>query len=257
MNDWGRDEDEAAEALAWLADRALGTAVDVLDARGDVETAGLLAFSDLTYRCRDRDFGIYYCAVLTVEPALLDFFNDERCRIVLDTLQAVHRGQDDIEITELVAAPRMVEGDWRTERRIRHSSPPDRQPSSTLAPASPSLPPPKDGAEVIVFNAFRQVRADLPAHDTLVLGMNTRLQLPNGSIAEVDDLVFRKGRVGVVEIDGGTHRRGNRYAADASRDQLLRDAGIHVERVCAEDVSNPREVEALVKKVLTRLAAGT
>ena len=30
--------------------------------------------------------------------------------------------------------------------------------------------------------------------------MNTRLQLPNGSIAEVDDLVFRKGRVGVVEI---------------------------------------------------------
>ena len=24
MNDWGRDEDEAAEALAWLADRALG-----------------------------------------------------------------------------------------------------------------------------------------------------------------------------------------------------------------------------------------
>ena len=44
MNDWERDEDKLLEALAWLADRALGTAVDVLDAtrgRGDCGTACL------------------------------------------------------------------------------------------------------------------------------------------------------------------------------------------------------------------------
>jgi very-short-patch-repair endonuclease len=109
---------------------------------------------------------------------------------------------------------------------------------------------------VIVFNAFRKIRDDLPPHDTVVISMNTRLQLPNGSTIEVDDLVIRNGRAAVVEIDGDTHRRNNRYAADHSRDQLLRDAGIHVERVVAEDMNKSTEVHALVRKVLYRLGNG-
>ncbi len=52
---------------------------------------------------------------------------------------------------------------------------------------------------------------------TLVLGMNTRLLLVNGSVVEVDNVVVRRGRMAVVEIDGDTHRWGNRYAADHSR----------------------------------------
>jgi hypothetical protein len=34
------------------------------------------------------------------------------------------------------------------------------------------------------------------------VSLNTRLKLLNGSVIEVDDLVGRKGRVAVVEIDG-------------------------------------------------------
>jgi very-short-patch-repair endonuclease len=170
-------------------------------------------------------------------------------------LQAIHRGDYDNRIVEVVAAARLVEGDWRTERRMRHSNQVART-SSTLVPTGPALPPPRDGAEVKVFNAFRAARSNMPPHDTLVISMNARLQLPNGSNVEVDDLIVRKGRVAVVEIDGDTHRRGNRYAADASRDQLLRDAGIHVERVVAEDMNKPEEVQALVRKVLARLSDG-
>ena len=86
---------------------------------------------------------------------------------------------------------------------------------------------------------------------TLVLGMNTRLLLVNGSVVEVDNVVVRRGRMAVVEIDGDTHRRGNRYAADHSRDQLLRDAGVHLERVVAEDMSKPNEYKPWCRRSWT------
>jgi very-short-patch-repair endonuclease len=55
---------------------------------------------------------------------------------------------------------------------------------------------------------------------------------------EVDFLVTYRSRVGVVEVDGDTHR--NRYAADQSRDRFLRDAGINlVERIVADTPTIP------------------
>jgi very-short-patch-repair endonuclease len=75
-----------------------------------------------------------------------------------------------------------------------------------------------------------------------------------GKNREVDFLVTYRGRAGVVEVDGDTHR--NRYAADQSRDRFLRDAGINVvERIVAEDSNDPAALDLFVKRFLNRLIA--
>jgi very-short-patch-repair endonuclease len=233
-------------------ERARGTGIRILETRGDMETALLFSFSDLRY---DRYGQVYdgeapYRAVILTQPEEIDKFTEERCQSILEVLQVVHRGDDDISITAIVAAPRMVDGNWLTEFRMRNSI----VAQSSELPAVPE-PRARSGEENIVMNAFRKARAERPAHDTLVLGMNVRLQLANNKIVEIDIVVVGGGGMVAIEIDGDSHRRANRYAADASRDDALRDAGIHVERVVAEDMNRPEEVQALVRKVLDRLAS--
>lgn len=75
-----------------------------------------------------------------------------------------------------------------------------------------------------------------------------------GKTRELDFLVTYRGRAGAIEVDGDTHR--NRYAADQSRDAMVRDSGVSmVDRIVAEDTNDPNEVERFVRRFLSRLVA--
>jgi very-short-patch-repair endonuclease len=54
-----------------------------------------------------------------------------------------------------------------------------------------------------------------------------------------------------VEIDDPSHHR--RYAADASRDQLIRDAGVETYRIVLEDVLDERRLDEHADRILSRL----
>jgi very-short-patch-repair endonuclease len=57
----------------------------------------------------------------------------------------------------------------------------------------------------------------------------------------------------VIEVDGPGHR--GKWANDRSRDQLLEDAGIaYVLRIAVEDTENPMALNALIDRLLGRLA---
>jgi hypothetical protein len=238
--------------LAFTSESILGSVHRVLKGRGDNETRALLAYSNLSYRSiewqergYDRGWGVY--AVLVVEPAQYDYFTEELRQVILDLLQAAHAIDDGIHVLRLVVVPRPVDDDWRAEHRVRHSSP-----SAILTTGRSALPPARDGAELIVVGGFISEREQLAPHDTIGISTNVPVSLL-GSTVEVDVEVTYRGRTAVIEMDGDTHRRANRYAADHSRDQLLRNAGYHVDRVCAEDMNDPQNVTALVRKTLSRL----
>lgn len=160
------------------------------------------------------------------------------------------------KVETFVVTPKLVGKDWRSERRRRLGGT-----DTTLASDQFALMPGdqrpelkfRSTAEFKVYNGFRRARSDLPSHASLAITVNCPLQVPSGRIPEVDVLVVYNGRSAVIEIDDDTHRHGNRYMADATRDQGLRDCGIH-ERVAAEDTYNPNEIQALVRKTLNRLA---
>ena len=62
-----------------------------------------------------------------------------------------------------------------------------------------------------------------------------------------------KKRAGVLEIDGPQHNV--RRALDMSRDNLWLDTGVaYVDRITVEALTDPRELEAFLKKFLKRLA---
>ena len=247
---------------ASLLMRALGTAVEIFDeSYGDHETAGLLEVSELSYEQIDHNGwhndGYYpHRGVLRVAPALLRSFPDLRREAIHDVLKIIHAG-DELSIESFVVTPRLVGKDWRSARQRRPGSSTDTVLETDQLALMPADHKPelrfRSKAEFNMYNGFRQARSGLPPHAGLAITVNCPLQLPGGRIPAVDVLVFYNGRAAVVEIDGDTHRRGNRYMADATRDQGLRDCGIHVERVAAEDTNDPREVEALVRKVLARL----
>jgi hypothetical protein len=248
------------EPFSVFVDRALGTAVEIFDhSYGDYETAGLLEVSELSYEEIDQqgwhNVGYYpHRGVLRVAPALLGFFTDSRRQAIHQVLEMIHAG-DDLQIETFVVTPRLVGRDWRSQRRGPGGGDTVLETDQlALMPADqkPELRV-RSKAEFSVYNGFRQARSGLPSHASLAITVNCPLQLPGGRIPEVDVLVIYNGRATVIEIDDDTHRRGNRYMADATRDQGLRDCGIHVERVAAEDTNDPREVEALVRKVLDRL----
>lgn len=107
-------------------------------------------------------------------------------------------------------------------------------------------------AELTVYRALRKIQETYPSDDTLGI-----FPLAGGRISrktwEPDVLVTYKGRAGVLEIDGPYHNR--RRAMDMTRDHMWRDAGVaFVDRIPVESLSNPKELEASLRRFLKRLA---
>jgi hypothetical protein len=251
------------DRFAEYVDQVLGTAVGIFDySYSDHETAGLLAVSDLRYENIDQH-GWHtenydpYTAILTIDHPLLGSFTDSRREAIQNVLKLIHEGED-TSIDCLVVRPRLADKDWRSKRKkplaLAKGSAVDAENFAVMPKGQKPELRFRSKAEFNVFNGFRQKARSLPVHENLVITVNCPVMVPNGSVPEVDVVVLYKGRVAVIEVDDDTHRRANRYVADHSRDKVLRDCGIYVERVASEDTYKPKEVEALVQNVLSRLS---
>jgi hypothetical protein len=61
-----------------------------------------------------------------------------------------------------------------------------------------------------------------------------------------------KGRSGMIEVDGGSHR--GCWSNGKSRDRLFEDAGVaYVDHIDADDVKNDADVDIFIGRFLRRL----
>lgn len=105
--------------------------------------------------------------------------------------------------------------------------------------------------ELTVYRALRKIQEEFPRDETIAI-----FPLPGGRLPrrtwEPDVLVTYKRRAGVLEIDGPHHNA--RRALDATRDHLWLDAGVaFVDRIPVEVLSDPKELEASLRKFLRRM----
>jgi hypothetical protein len=110
-----------------------------------------------------------------------------------------------------------------------------------------------DPSEKPVYDELRRAQETLPQFRSIAIAANATLCI-RGRIVVVDFLVTYRGRCGVIEVDGASHCR--KWSSDRSRDRLLEDCGVcYVDRIDAVDTTQPKEVEALVRRFLDKLAA--
>lgn len=106
--------------------------------------------------------------------------------------------------------------------------------------------------ELKVYQALKKIQGMCPSDDTLGIFPLAGGRLP-GRTWEPDVLVTYKKRAGVLEIDGPHHNA--RRAMDRTRDSLWLDAGVaFVDRIPVEALSDPKELDASLKKFLKRLS---
>jgi hypothetical protein len=106
--------------------------------------------------------------------------------------------------------------------------------------------------ELAVYKMLKKLQASMPGDETIGIFPLAGGRLP-GKTWEPDVLVTYKKRAGVLEIDGPQHNA--RRALDMSRDNLWLDTGVaYVDRITVEALTDPRELEAFLKKFLKRLA---
>jgi hypothetical protein len=107
-------------------------------------------------------------------------------------------------------------------------------------------------SELTVYRALKKIQESLPRDETIGIFPLAGGRIP-GKTWEPDVLVTYRGRAGVLEIDGPHHNA--RRAMDVTRDHLLHDAGVaFVDRIPVEALSDPKELEAVLRRFLKRLA---
>ncbi|WP_143267703.1 hypothetical protein [Amycolatopsis alba] len=106
--------------------------------------------------------------------------------------------------------------------------------------------------ELQVYRKLKSLQEEFfPTGDTIAIFPLPRGRIP-GHTREPDFVVTYKGRTGVLEIDGPHHNV--RRSHDTSSDHLYRDAGIaFVDRVSVEALSDPVELEEVLKRFLKRI----
>ena len=108
-----------------------------------------------------------------------------------------------------------------------------------------------DIAELTLYNAVKTKQVALPREVTFTIAPNAAVRVP-GRTWEPDFLITYRGRVGIVEVDGTTHKK--KYADDKGRGVILEDSGfILIMRLDVADAANPRQAEAFVDRFLLRL----
>jgi hypothetical protein len=106
--------------------------------------------------------------------------------------------------------------------------------------------------ELAVYEALKHLQETLPSTKTVGIFPLAGGRIP-GHTWEPDVLVTYKNRAGVLEIDGPHHNV--RRAMDMTRDHLLHDAGVaFVDRIPVESLSDPKELDAVLRRFLNRLA---
>jgi hypothetical protein len=254
-------------------DSVQGTAVVVLEHEGRKEAAELLEIGQLCYRMLDTVADIWkqYLStragtnfldlaaqsvepVLLVDPLLLGQYTEDVVGTMHKAIAAVLNLEGHRVTPKTKVAPKRVQGDWRTARQQERlsgvSNQAHRQPLDKPHPV-------KDGLhfrtpeEVLVYDALVALQGSRPKTDTICIAVNAPVRVAGRTFVP-DFMVTLRGRVGVIEVDGGTHQK--RFLADASRNDLLTDGGFSlVYRIAAEDTARPEEVRAHLDTFIARL----
>ena len=109
----------------------------------------------------------------------------------------------------------------------------------------------RDNAEVALYERLKEKQRALPSTRTLLIIPNACVRVVDHTW-EPDFIVVHEGRAGIIEVDGGSHRK--KYASDKSRDKLLEDSGIsRIDRIDAADAENAVECRRFIDDFLARL----
>jgi hypothetical protein len=214
----------------------------------------LLDVERVTYDWLGEDRGRpQYRADIHVDVSLLASFTDEVCEKVAAALDTAHLSKNE-SVPYARAIPLPVTGEWRTHYRSALRSPRNQ---ATLVQL-PEVHPRCDGmafrdvAELRVYEGLKRAQEGDSSTDTITIVPNPAVRVP-GRTREPDFLVAYRGRVGLIEVDGASHR--HKYAGDKSRDQLFEVAGIAwVRRIDAQDTEAVEEVDAFIASFLRKLA---
>lgn len=231
--------------IDYSADSLQGTAVILLDSRGHNDAAEMLEIARLKFAA-DDDFTSYrfksYQAILEVEAQLLSHYTEDVVELIYFAFRDVTKSYN-YAIASVIPVPLPVGKDWREQRQQERLGNVSNQ--GIRLPQSKPLPE-KDGfrfghpSEVPVYDALVALAASRPKTDTLGIAVNVPVRV-GGRTFIPDFIVSCAGRVGIIEVDGATHNR--RFLADASRNDLLQDAGFKtIYRIPAEDTGNPTVV---------------
>lgn len=238
-------------------DAQLGTAIKLLYHRGEHKAVGLLlSAKDLIFDWEGDDWNVNYFSlgvVVDIELFVEYGENDDLLSKIRDAMNDVVRAQNE-GVNSVQLHPAIVEGDWRKDIQTTLRGKPKNQASLVVLPDRFPVQDAmrfRDSAEVAVYSALKTKQRALPNTETITIAPNPSVRVP-GHTWEPDFLVAYQGRVGAIEVDGGTHRK--KYASDKSRDRILEDSGISlVDRIDVADVQNPQEVKAFVERFLARL----
>lgn len=239
-------------------DAQLGTAIKLLHRRGQHDAVSLLLQAQ-DIRTSDENSWIGGCSYrlyLVVDVDLFDTYeaNNAVLEAIQECFSAVVRAEDE-HVTSVELLPALVKGDWRKDIEATLRGKPSNQAKLVRRPDQFPVRDSmrfRDSAEVALYEALKLKQEALPATETILIVPNASVRVV-GRTWEPDFLVTYKGRTGVIEVDGGTHRK--KYADDKSRDRLLEDAGIlRVERLDVEDANNPMQVRTFVDRFLGRLS---
>jgi hypothetical protein len=233
-----------------LWEQELGTAAELLLARGDLRSVAMIAsVKELRY---DEDWVEGLTATLEVAPWMFDQFVNADLTAVQEALSTVGRSV----VEKLQVVPRLADDDWRERIDVVLLSAPTDTPSNQARLVKlPVSHPAEDGmhfrdpAELAIYRALKRAQARLGGEVSITCNVPIRM---SGRTLEVDFMVCYKGRVGVIEVDGATHYR--KRASDLSRERLLEDAGIaRIDRIDVEDTANESDADIFVGRFLKRL----
>jgi hypothetical protein len=246
-------EETTEEAPAERGD-TLGTAVAILFHRGETEIVELLVAVE-DYNCRwlyDDGGRDYYDASLLVDISVLDSFTPEVCEKIQETWNIASIAANE-GIESVRAVPALVTGDWRTRYKAALQTPRNQaslKPLPDLHPRADQMGF-RDAAELRVYEALKRAQERLPEGERVTIAANPVVRIP-GKTREPDFLVAYRGRVGMIEVDGASHRQ--KWSNDKSRDQLFEDAGIFIVRHFeAEFTDDARQVDEFIDRFLRKL----
>jgi hypothetical protein len=244
-----------SEEMSIKADAALGLTAVLLQQRGQQETAMLLL--DVIQPVLEQgDETWEYQLWLEVAPEHLEEFTKDAITAIDRTCCEVsaRRGYGifDVSVREILPE---VGPEWRENLRQQSNGKRPTNHARRMRP-EPSRPR-EDGltftndGELTVYRALKRLQESSPRDETIGIFPLAGGRLP-GKTWEPDVLVTYKGRAGILEIDGPHHNA--RRAMDTTRDHMWLDAGVaFVDRIPVEALSDPKELEASLRRFLKRL----
>lgn len=258
---WQMSGGEEETAADFWSDPHVGTAVELLLEQGHETAVALLldvvegefAFVDLGMALSgEADDVMIWRLNLVVPHYIVERFSAEVCSQILSALNEVRLG---VYVQDIRVSPQLIQGDWRSraEKRLGHGPSNQAQVGPRLAVDGPREDRLgfRSATELRVYRALKRVCLTLPATERFAILPNAGARIGENTM-ELDFVIAYKGRVGVIEVDGPTHR--GRAATDKSRDRLVENHGIaYVDRWTVEDADSEDDLEKLIKRFLLRL----